>query len=77
MKSNCYNLELLHKIPSLYVLGKLDPVIDNELIISEFENVHPIYIEDEFSHLDFTWCEEGCGILFENFMKHLKKSAKW
>jgi hypothetical protein len=76
-QTESYKLDCLHQIPSLYVLAGLDPVIDNESIIKEFSQTHPIHVEEDYSHLDFTWNEEGCKKLFSNFQIHLEKSAKW
>jgi uncharacterized membrane protein YagU involved in acid resistance len=71
-----YSMELLHKIPSIYFLAKLDPVVDVKKIQEKFSNLE-VHLEESFGHLDFLWSIEGCRVVDEILTKKMEEIATW
>ena len=76
-EDDTYSTDFLHKIPSIYFLAKLDPVIDVAKVEKEFSSKFIVHVEDTFGHLDYLWSNEGCSIINKILSENMKKIENW
>eukprot|EP01080_Neovahlkampfia_damariscottae_P006689 gene6689-10854_t len=77
-----YSTDLLHKIPSIYFLSELDPVVDVKTIEKEFSEDCLVHVEEKYGHLDYLWSVEGCSLKNDSRLKYdssgqFKKHHSW